>query len=74
MPDLTGRVDSLEKDLNARIDELRELVQRFSEIGCSNCKKKVLTYPMGGGYYREADGTVLCSSECLDAHMVKVKQ
>lgn len=60
--DLTEDIEAL----NKKLDELKEAVEKFTEIECSFCHKIVKTYPLGGGYYREADGSVLCSDACLN--------
>lgn len=52
------------------VDKLNEFeagLKKFCEIECTQCGTKVVTYPFGGGYYREADGAVICSGQCLDA-------
>ena len=43
------------------------LFKNYSEIECSNCHKLVITYPLGGGYHRLWDGTVLCT-DCGAKH------
>lgn len=61
------------KDWSEDFDKLDKLVKdtmtKFSEIECSNCHKTVVTYPMGGGYHRLFDGTVLCA-DCGARHSV----
>lgn len=63
-------VADIKKDLmesvKKEIEAWTQTVKAIGEIECSQCHKKVVTYPFGGGYYREADGTVYCSGECLD--------
>ncbi len=55
------------KELTVLVEGLKDSTQKFSEIECSQCKKVIVTYPYGGGYYREYDGAVLCSNTCVDA-------
>lgn len=66
------------KDWTLEIEKLTNLVkdtrrfaEMFCEIICTGCGKTILTYPFGGGYYREADGSALCSKECLNKHAAK---
>lgn len=53
-------------DHSKTIREFEATLKRFCEVQCSECKKLIVTYPMDGGYYRESDGTIICSSACLD--------
>lgn len=57
----------LQSDLKATVQTLKA----FGEISCTNCNKKILTYPFGGGYYRSFDGAVLCSNKCVDENKEK---
>ncbi len=53
-------------ELQAEIKLWNQQVKSIGEIECSRCTKKIVTYPFGGGYYRKADGSVICSKECLE--------
>ena len=53
--------------IDETLSEFRKTLEKFCEIDCTQCGKKIVTYPYGGGYYREQDGSVICSNECLDA-------
>lgn len=67
---LKKEVDEIRKqvldDVAGEIKHWTQTVERIGEIECSFCQKKIVTYPFGGGYYRESDGSVICSKQCLD--------
>jgi len=42
-------------------------LKSFAEVKCDGCKKSIITYPFGGGYYtRATDNKRYHSSKCLD--------
>lgn len=49
-----------------KMENYKLLLDKFTEVKCSGCSKLIKTYPLGGGYYREADGTIYCSGKCLN--------
>lgn len=52
--------------INKEMNFWNQQFKSIGEIDCTVCTKKIVTYPFGGGYYREADGSVICSKKCLD--------
>lgn len=58
--------DWIQDKLQHEVEHWKRLFKSYSEITCTVCGKTIITYPFGGGYYREADGSVVCSNECLD--------
>lgn len=65
-PDWADSITELREHVHASLEDFGTTLRKFCELPCSNCKKVVVTYPLGGGYYRESSGAVLCSAQCLD--------
>ena len=53
------------RDLCTAMDKLEDLVKKKVEMNCDNCNRSFLTYPYGGGYYKNGDGSVACSNACM---------
>lgn len=63
--DIEKNIDiRFKKDVQFVLDQVKE----FTEVECSVCNKKVYTYPHGGGYYRDFQGNIMCSKECVNVN------
>lgn len=45
-------------------DEVGKILQQFSESKCVQCSKPILAHY--GGFYRNSNGEVFCSSGCIE--------
>jgi len=61
-PDMT----EFEKRFAVLEEKLNWFMREYHTNMCVNCKRTILAHY--GGFYRNSEGKVFCSSECIDKH------